>query len=131
MLTTTLKKKAANKSGLILPDQYELSDVQRVIRVGPYVKTYDDTPEAVVYLDGTNKPAEVQPKKKVSFGEGDWVKINMHRFVRPKSVKSLKDGSEFDETKLDYFIPVVTFNGEDYLEVDQGDVEYWWDGKSA
>jgi len=38
----------------------------------------------------------------------------------------LKDGNEFSSTDMEFFIPVVTFNGEDYLEIDQGDVEYWW-----
>lgn len=73
----------------------------------------------------TTIPAEAQLEK-VSFGEGDWVKINMARFVKPKNKKSVMDGSDFDETTLDFYIPVVTFNGQDYLEIDQGDIEYWW-----
>jgi hypothetical protein len=113
MLTTTLKAPKASVSGLILPDQYELSQYQRVIKAGPWVPTYEKNP------DGT--------KTKVSFGEGDWVKINMARFVKPKNKKSVMDGSDFDETTLDFYIPVVTFGGEDYLEIDQGDVEYWWE----
>lgn len=78
----------------------ELSDIQRVVNIGPWVK---DT-----------------------FKEGDWVKINMARFVKPKVKKSIKDGSEFDTTELDFYIPLVTFGGADYLIIDQGDVEYFW-----
>lgn len=29
---------------------------------------------------------------------------------------------------MDFFIPVVTFNNDDYLLIDQGDIEYWWPG---
>ena len=116
MLTTTLKAPKASTSNLILPDQYELSMYQRVVKAGPWVPTYADS------LDENGKPK----RTKVSFGEGDWVKINMQRFVRPKNKKSVMDGSDFDETTLDFYIPVVTFGGEDYLEIDQGDVEYWW-----
>ena len=106
-------------SSLILPDQYELSMYQKVIKCGPYVQTYSSL----------LKTAEGEViKEKVSFGEGDWVKINMARFVKPKHNKSsIKDGSDFDETTLEFYIPVVTFGGEDYLEIDQGDIEYWWD----
>ena len=124
MLTTTLKKKAASESGLILPDQYELSPIQRVVKVGPYVKTYERTPSE-------KSGGPYMENVKVSFGEGDWVKINMSRFVRPKSTNSLKDGNQFDETKLDFYIPIVTFGGDDYLEIDQGDIEYYWDGNEV
>jgi hypothetical protein len=88
-------------SSLILPGQSELSDIQRVIKVGPYVQN--------------------------TFNEGDWVKINFRRFWKPKEKKSLKDGNEFSTTDMEFFIPVLTFNNEDYLEIDQGDVEYYWD----
>lgn len=121
MLTTTLKAPKATQSSLILPDQYELSMYQRVVKCGPWVPTYTDS------LGEDGKPL----KTKTGYGEGDWVKINMQRFVRPKNKKSVMDGSDFDETTLDYFIPVVTFGGEDYLEIDQGDVEYWWDKDSV
>ena len=87
-------------SSLILPGQSELSDIQRVIKIGPYVQN--------------------------SFGEGDWIKINFGRFFKPKEHKSLKDGNEYSRTDLDFFIPVISLCGEDYLEIDQGDVEYWW-----
>lgn len=116
MLTTTLKAPRASSSSLILPDQYELSNYQKVIACGPYVQTYSN-------VSGPNGELH---KEKTGFGVGDWVKINMARFVRPKNKKSVMDGSDFDETTLDYFIPVVQFNGEDFLEIDQGDVEYWW-----
>ena len=98
VLTTTLKHPVV--SSLILPGQSELSDIQLVIKVGPYVQN--------------------------TFGEGDWVKINYQRFFKPKERKSLKDGNEYSSTDLEFFIPVVTFNSEDYLEIDQGDVEYFW-----
>jgi hypothetical protein len=117
MLTTALKRKAASSSGLILPDQFELSEIQRVIKVGPYVRTYEAVSPSI----------SSSPTRKVSFGEGDWVKINFTRFVKPKSRQSLKDGNEFDETMLDFYIPIVEFAGDQYLEIDQGDVEYWWD----
>lgn len=98
VLTTTIKHPVV--STLILPGQSELSDIQQVIKIGPWVK---DT-----------------------FNEGDWVKINYKRFVRPKANKSIKDGNEYNSTDLDYYIPLVSFAGDDYLEIDQGDVEYYW-----
>jgi hypothetical protein len=105
-----------------------MSDIQKVVAMGPYVKTYERKIRAtdIRYNSTTIIPAEAQLEK-VGFGVGDWVKINLSRFVRPKNYKSLKDGSQFDETKLEYYIPLVEFGGEEYLEIDQGDVEYWWD----
>ena len=95
-------------SSLILPGQSELSDVQRVVKVGPYVGTYNVAGE------------------KINFGEGDWVKVNYKRFWKPKVKKSIRDGDEYSETDMECYIPLVTFNNEDYLLIDQGDIEYWW-----
>ena len=110
VLVTTLKHPVV--SSLILPGQSELSDVQRVIKVGPYVGTYNTSGE------------------KINFGEGDWVKVNYKRFWRPKDKKSLRDGNEYNETDIEYSIPLVIFNNEEYLLIDQGDVEYFWDKDS-
>jgi hypothetical protein len=99
-----LKNPIVSPSGLILPTETELSSVQRVIKIGPYI-----------------------PKD--TFGEGDWVKINYKRFWRPKNKKSsLRDGDEMNETTMDLYIPVETFGENDYLIIDQGDIEYWWPG---
>lgn len=85
----------------------ELSEIQRVISVGPYVTS-----------GNANIP---------TFGVDDWVKVNFNRFVKPKVRKSVKDGNSFDTSDLEFYIPLATFNNEDYLLIDQGDVEYWWD----
>ena len=87
-------------STLILPGQSELSDIQQVLKIGPYVQN--------------------------TFGEGDWVKVNYKRFWKPKEKKSLRDGNEYNSTDFEYHIPIVTFNNEDYLLIDQGDIEYYW-----
>lgn len=67
--------------------------------------------------------------EKISFEPGDYVKINLQRFWKPKGKNSLKDGDTFSETSVEFFIPVVTIGGMDYLEIDMGDIEYWWDKK--
>lgn len=110
MLTTTLKSEAKNKSGLILPGESELSDVQMVVASGPYNRSRDENGE------------------KISFEPGDYVKLNLQRFWKPKkgSNNSLQDGPAFSDSAVEFFIPVVTIGGADYLEVDTGDCEYWW-----
>lgn len=110
MLTTTLKSEVKNKSGLILPGESELSDIQMVVACGPYNRSRDE---------GGNK---------ISFEPGDYVKLNLQRFWKPKkgSKNSLQDGPAFDDRAVEFFIPVVTIGGADYLEVDTGDCEYWW-----
>ena len=102
-ILTTLLKRPASKSGLILPDSVQVSDIQQIVAIGPWVKEL--------------------------YGVGDYVKINLNRFCSPKSKTSLRDGSEFNETNVEYFIPVETFGGNDYLLIDQGDIVYWWDGE--
>ena len=96
-------KRQYSKTGLILPDVVEVSDIQQIVAIGPWVKEL--------------------------YGVGDYVKINLNRFCSPKSKTSLRDGSEFNETNVEYFIPVETFGGNDYLLIDQGDIVYWWDGE--
>ena len=95
-------------STLILPGQSELSDVQQVVRVGPYVATHN------------------ADKVQINFCEGDWVKVNYKRFWKPKERKSIKDGNEYNATDMECYIPLVTFNKEEYLLIDQGDIEYYW-----
>ena len=111
LLTTTLKSEAKKKSDLILPGESELSDVQMVIASGPYNRSRDEM--------GT----------KLSFEPGDYVKLNLQRFWKPKKggKNSLQDGPAFSDSAVEFFIPVVTIGGADYLEVDTGDVEYYWD----
>ena len=104
VLTTMLKKKSS-PSGLILTDEMELSDIQMVIAVGPWVK------DSVVV--------------------GDYAKINLNRFFTPKAKQSLKDGNEYNSAGLEFAIPVETFGGVDYLLIDQGDIQYWWDGSEV
>lgn len=68
--------------------------------------------------------------EKISFEPGDYVKINLQRFWKPKSKKnSLQDEPAFSDTAVEFYIPVVTIGGMDYLEIDMGDIEYWWDKK--
>lgn len=110
VLVTTLKHPVV--STLILPGQSELSDVQQVIRVGPYVGTFNIAGE------------------KINFGEGDWVKVNYKRFWKPKERKSIKDGNEYNATDMECYIPIVEFNKEQYLLIDQGDIEYYWNKDS-
>lgn len=81
----------------------ELSDIQMVIAVGPWVKD--------------------------SVSIGDYAKINLSRFVKPKAKTSLRDGNEFSETDLELHILYETFGGNNYLLIDQGDILYWWDGE--
>ena len=113
ILTTTLKEESKNKSGLILPGEQELCDIQMVVTAGPYNRSRDDN------------------GNKISFEAGDYVKINFQRFWKPKSKKnSVQDEPMFSDSAVEFYIPVVTLGGADYLEIDMGDIEYWWD-KSA
>jgi hypothetical protein len=91
-----------------MPNVSEYSDMQRVVKKGPYALEFN------------------QAGEKVGFGVDDWVKINMKRFVHAKDTKSIKDGSEYNSTNIEYFVPVVEFGGEEYFEIDQGDIEYFW-----
>jgi co-chaperonin GroES (HSP10) len=110
ILTTTLKAESESKSGLILPGEQELSDIQMVIAAGQFHRSRDEN------------------GNKVGFEPGDYIKINFQRFWKPKSKKnSLKDEPTFSDTAVEFYIPVVTIGGADYLEIDMGDVEYWWD----
>lgn len=113
VLTTTLKAEKQNNSGLILPGEQELSDVQMVVTAGPYNKSRNEAGE------------------KISFEAGDYVKINFQRFWKPKGKNSLKDGAAFSDTAVEFYIPVVTLGGADYLEIDMGDIEFWWDKQIA
>lgn len=98
------------ESGLILPTDQELSDIQMVVAAGPFNRSRDDQ------------------GNKVSFEPGDYVKINFQRFWKPKAKNknSLNDGPMFAESAVEFYIPVVTIGGCDYLEIDTGDIEYWW-----
>jgi hypothetical protein len=81
-----------------------------VVACGPYNRTHDDV------------------GNKVSYAPGDYIKINFQRFWKPKSKKnSLRDEPTFSDTAVEFYIPIVTLGGADYLEIDMGDVEYWWD----
>lgn len=110
MLTTTLREEKKRESGLIVPGDQELSDIQMVVAAGPYNRVLNEAGE------------------KVSFDAGDYVKINFQRFWKPKkgNKNSLQDGPTFSDSAVEFYIPVVTIGGADYLEIDTGDVEYWW-----
>ena len=109
VLTSTLRQEKKRESGLIVPTDQELSDIQMVVAAGPYNKTRDEL------------------GNKISFEPGDYVKINFQRFWKPKGKNSLKDGAMFDDKAVEFYIPVVTLGGCDYLEIDTGDIEYFWD----
>jgi co-chaperonin GroES (HSP10) len=100
--------KNVSKGGIIMPNTTEYSDIQRVVKKGPYAVEFNNAGD------------------KISFGEGDWVKINLKRFLKTKDTKSVKDGHEFNSTQIEYYMPVVEFDGEEYFEIDQGDIEYYW-----
>jgi hypothetical protein len=108
IVLTSAIKTPIKAGGLILPGVSEYSEIQKVVKTGPYVMQYN------------------ADKVAVGFGPGDWVKINMKRFIKPKEAKSLKDGNEYNSTHIEYYVPVVVFGGNEYFEIDQGDIEYWW-----
>lgn len=95
---------------MIVPGDQELSDIQMVVAVGPFNRSRDEKGE------------------KISFEAGDYVKINFQRFWKPKkgTKNSLQDGPTFSDQAVEFYIPVITIGGADYLEIDMGDVEYYW-----
>jgi co-chaperonin GroES (HSP10) len=107
------------ETGLIIPDgaaHVELLDVQTVAEVGLYMKA-----------EAQNKQVTVEP--------GDIVHINWNSksFWKPKTTDRFADrmdGSGIQDTerstRMEFSVPMYTFEGVDYLLIDKNDIDFLW-----
>jgi len=107
------------ETGLIIPDgaaNVELLDVQTVAEVGLYMKA-----------EAQNKQVTVEP--------GDIVHINWDSksFWKPKKTDKFvdrMDGSGIQDTerstRMEFGVPMYTFDNIDYLLIDKNDIDFVW-----